>query len=146
MTQDQDNRVIVRRNIRATREELFDAWIDAEGMSEWMCPGDIVSAKVRLDPRVGGALHILMQSPTETHEHTGEFRTMDRPSKLSFTWTAKNMDGQLTLVTVEFREISSIETELILTHERIPRKELRDRYQNGWSKIVSLLEQRVLRR
>jgi uncharacterized protein YndB with AHSA1/START domain len=140
MSQEQGNKVVVRRRIAATREELFDAWIDPEGMRQWMCPGDVVSADVRLEPRVGGALFILMKSPTQTHEHSGEFRVVDRPSKLAFTWTASNLDGQVTLVTVEFLEVSGDETELILTHELIPRKEVSDRYQSGWTKIVEHLE------
>jgi uncharacterized protein YndB with AHSA1/START domain len=141
MSENQDNRAVVRRRIRATREELFDAWTDQEGMRQWMCPGDVVSADVRLDARVGGKMHIIMQSPTATFEHTGEFQVVERPSKLAFTWTADNMDGQITLVTVEFLALSNSETELILTHERIPRKEVTDRYQSGWAKVVSTLEQ-----
>ncbi|HUI81972.1 MAG TPA: SRPBCC domain-containing protein [Bryobacteraceae bacterium] len=143
MSENQDSKAIVRRRMQATREELFDAWTDQEGMPAWMCPGDVVSADMRLDPRVGGKLHITMHSPTATYEHTGEFRVVERPSKLVFTWTAENFDGQITLVTIEFLEVSRTETELILTHERIPRKDLAERYQSGWGKIVATLEQRL---
>ena len=146
MNQDLDEKVIIRRRMLATRQELFDAWTDAEGMREWMCPGDVISAEVRLEPYVGGSLLIIMQSPTEKYEHTGQFRIVDRPSKLAFTWTANAMDGKLTLVTVEFIEVSSKETELILTHEHIPKKEVRDRYQSGWTKIVNTLEKYLQRR
>jgi hypothetical protein len=48
-----------------------------------------------------------------------------------------------TLVTVELFEIDEIETELVLTHENFPRKEVRDRYQDGWGQIISRLEQHV---
>ena len=139
MSENQTSSAVIRRRIQATREELFDAWTDAEGMGEWMCPGDVVSAEVRLEPRVGGTLHILMRTPSRTYEHTGEYRIVERPSKLAFTWTAENMDGKVTLVTVEFREISSTETELVLTHEQIPKPDVRDRYQSGWTKIAGRL-------
>jgi uncharacterized protein YndB with AHSA1/START domain len=145
MSQDQ-NKVVVRRRIAATREELFDAWIDPEGMREWMCPGDVISAEVQLEPRVGGRLFILMKAPTQTHEHTGQFQVLERPSKLAFTWTAGNLDGQVTMVTVEFHKESDSETELVLTHELIPRKEVSDRYQSGWTKIVDHLEKYIQRR
>ena len=138
--------VVIRRRIRASREELFDAWTDAESMREWMCPGDVVSAAVTLEPRVGGGLVIDMRTPQGTHRHTGEFRVLDRPSKVAFTWTADNMDGQVTLVTVELLKISGTETELVLTHQLIPRKEVRDRYQGGWAKILELLERCLQRR
>ena len=145
MSQHHENKVVVRRRIAATQEELFDAWIDPEGMREWMCPGDVISAEVRLEPRVGGDLFILMKGPTRTHEHTGQFRVFERPSKLAFTWTASNVDGQITLVTVEFHKVSISETELILTHELIPRKDVSDRYQSGWTKIVDHLEKYLQR-
>ena len=132
---------MVRKRIAATREELFDAWTDPESMRAWMCPGNVVSAEVELEPRVGGALWIVMRASTsETFEHKGEFQVVARPSKLVFTWMAKAMDWRPTLVTVEFLEIAARETELVLTHEEFPEPEVRERYQSGWERIVHLLE------
>ena len=134
----EDGKVVVRRRIRATREELFDAWMDAEGMSKWMCPGDVVSAQVQIEPRLGGTVVIVMRNPKETFEHRGVFRVFDRPAKLAFTWTANNAPE--TMVTVEFLEASASETELVLTHEKFLDNALRDRYQAGWEKIVRELD------
>ena len=143
---DGGDQVVIRRRINATRRELFDAWTDPEGMREWMCPGDTVSADVEIDPRVGGALLIIMHCPTEVVEHRGEFTIVDPPSKLAFTWIAKSTDLQPTLVTVEFFEITPTESELVLTHRPIRKKEVTDQYRSGWSQIVSRLEQYVQRR
>ena len=35
------SRPVVRvvRRLPASREEVFDAWLDAESLQEWMCPG-----------------------------------------------------------------------------------------------------------
>jgi uncharacterized protein YndB with AHSA1/START domain len=136
-------KVVVRRQIRATRQELFDAWTDPEGMREWMCPGNIVSADVQIDPCVGGHLIIIMRDPTDVFEHRGEFTVVDRPSKLAFTWIAKSTDLRPTLVTVEFFEVTATESELVLTHLEIPRKEVSDQYRGGWSQIVTRLEQYI---
>jgi len=133
--------VVIRRQIEATREELFDAWTDPEGMRKWMCPGNIVSAEVQMDLRVGGALVIVMRGPTESFEHRGEFAVIERPSKLAFTWIAKSTDLHPTLVTVEFFEVSETLSELVLTHVEIPRKEVSDQYQGGWNQIVTRMEQ-----
>jgi uncharacterized protein YndB with AHSA1/START domain len=135
--------VVIRRQIQATRQELFDAWTDPEGMREWMCPGDIASAEVQMDLRVGGQLVIVMRGPTESFEHRGEFTVIDRPSRLAFTWMAKSTDFQPTLVTVEFFEVTPTESELVLTHLEIPRKEVSDQYQGGWTQIVGRLEQYI---
>jgi hypothetical protein len=79
-----------------------------------------------------------MDVPRRRHIGGGSAGASSR-RQTAFTWTANNLDGQPTLVTVEFIEISRTETELILTHEHIPRKEVSDRYQSGWTKIVELL-------
>ena len=135
-----DHSLVIRRRIAATPEELFDAWTDADGMRDWMCPGNIRSVEVRLEPRVGGSLLVIMHDADKTYEHTGEFTIVERPSKLAFTWTAAATDMHPTLVTVEFLPVGEIETELILTHERFPRKESTDQYHGGWSQIVARLD------
>jgi len=132
-------KLVIRRRIAATREELFDAWTDPESMRLWMCPGDIVSSDVEMDLRVGGTFRINMRGPRESYEHGGEFIVIERPSKLAFTWIARATDEQTTLVTVEFFEAGRAFTELVLTHERFPRKEVRARYETGWGQIVDRL-------
>jgi uncharacterized protein YndB with AHSA1/START domain len=132
--------IIIRRRIAASRDEVFDAWTDATGMQLWMCPGNIVSAVVRLDARVGGSLRVVMQSPTGTYEHWGEFTTIDRPRKLAFTWCAKATDFVPTLVTVELFEAPNGHCDLVLKHEKFPRPDARDEYRGGWGQIVTRLE------
>jgi uncharacterized protein YndB with AHSA1/START domain len=133
--------IIIRRRIAASREEVFDAWTDAEGMQLWMCPGDdIVSTVVQLDARVGGALRVIMQSPAGTYEHWGEFTTVDRPFRLAFTWRAKATDFVPTLVTVEFFEVAGGHCDLVLRHEKFPRRDARDQYRGGWGQIITRLD------
>lgn len=143
MSQADARAVVVRRRFRATREALFREWTDPVSMGAWMCPGDILSTEVHMDLRVGGALRIVMQDGERAYEHHGEFTVIDPPGRLAFTWIAAATDGERTLVTVELIAISETETELVLTHEGFPRNDVRDRYQNGWSRIVGRLEERL---
>jgi uncharacterized protein YndB with AHSA1/START domain len=138
--QSDTNKVVIRRRLHATPEELFDAWMDAEGMREWMCPGNILSVEVRMEPRVGGSLLVIMRDADKTYEHKGQFTVVERPSRLAFTWIAAATDMQPTLVTVEFLRINEVESELVLTHEKFPRKEPGDQYRSGWSQIMARLE------
>ena len=131
--------LVIRRRIAATREELFDAWTNPDGMRVWMCPGSVSSAEVEMDLRIGGGLRILMRDAAATVEHHGVFTVIDRPAVLAFTWIAKATDMQATLVTVEFIERGEIDTELVLTHERWPRAEGRDQYRGGWTSILDKL-------
>ena len=132
--------LVIRRRIAATPEELFEAWTDGAAMREWMCPGNILSVEVRLEPRVGGSLVVIMLDANKAYEHKGQFTILERPSKLAFTWIAAATDMHPTLVTVEFLRIGETETELVLTHERFPRQEARDQYRGGWGQIVDRLD------
>jgi uncharacterized protein YndB with AHSA1/START domain len=130
--------VVVRKILPASREEVYDAWLDCEGMRQWMCPGPVTSAEVTLEPRVGGRLRILMKAPKSDYDHTGEFRVLDRPSKLQFTWVSPGTDHQETLVTVELHERGT-QCELVLTHERFPREEAARQHEEGWGQIADKL-------
>jgi len=129
--------LVVRRVIPATREDVFDAWLDAETMAEWMRPGDAFEAKVELDPRVGGKFHILMIHGRDDNDHWGEYLEIDRPSRLSFTWISKNTSMQPTIVTIELREVEG-GTQLTLTHRGLPQPKIDD-HRKGWGMIVEKL-------
>lgn len=47
--------VTIRRTLQASCEEVFDAWLDAEGMPRWMCPGPVTASEVDLDPASAAA-------------------------------------------------------------------------------------------
>ncbi len=131
---DGTHRVVARRRMPAPREMVYDAWIDPEGLREWMCPGDVISAEATLDVRVGGSFRITMKSPTQIHEHAGTYQVVDRPSKLVFTWTAVANPGEITLVTVEFLPHGD-ESEIVITHERFQDPDVAQRYEMGWGTI-----------
>jgi uncharacterized protein YndB with AHSA1/START domain len=51
---------IVQRVLPSPPEIVFDAWLDAEALAEFMCPDPGKATLVECDPRVGGRLRILM--------------------------------------------------------------------------------------
>ena len=134
-TADGKHRMVVRRTMLAPREIVYAAWIDPEGIREWMCPGDIVSAEAELDVRVGGSFRIIMRSKEQVHEHVGTYQVVDPPAKLSFTWSGGNAGSEITLVTVEFIAHGE-ESELVITHEGFTNPDLAQRYEMGWGTIA----------
>lgn len=132
---DGTHRIVVRRRMPAPREVVYEAWIDLDGIREWMCPGDIVSAEAVLDVRVGGSFRIVMKSQDRVHEHTGRYQIVDPPSKLSFTWSGLENPNEITLVTVEFLAHGD-ESELIITHEGFTKSDAAKRYEMGWGTIA----------
>ncbi len=131
------HRVSVRRNMPAPREVVYKAWIDPQGIREWMCPGDAISAEAVLDVRVGGSYRIVMKSRERDYVHTGIYQVVEPNAKLVFTWTQEGNEGT-TLVTVEFLPRGS-ESELVLTHERFTKADVAQRYQSGWGTIAQKL-------
>jgi uncharacterized protein YndB with AHSA1/START domain len=132
----------VRREISATAEELFDAFLDAESLAEFMRPGRDKRSRVTNDPRVGGAFEIMMFSPSgEEIRHWGSYRLLDRPRKLSFTWNSKFAGDHDSLVTVSFLDVPGKKprTEVVLTHAMLPEKEVKG-HTGGWTAIVELLD------
>jgi uncharacterized protein YndB with AHSA1/START domain len=141
----QSGKLVLRRILPASREQVFAAWTDAESMRDWMCPGEIVSAEAHLDPRVGGAYRIVMRDRAGAYEHTGEYLVVEPPARLVFTWIAKNTGGRPTLVTVELFPHEH-GCELVLTHEKLPEGEVLDRYRGGWGQITERLAAHLVRR
>jgi uncharacterized protein YndB with AHSA1/START domain len=132
---DGTHRIIVRRRMPAPREIVYQAWIDPEGLREWMCPGDVISAEAVLDVRVGGAFRIVMKSKENMHEHTGTYQIVEPPAKLAFTWRSIENPSEVTLVTVEFFAHGD-ESELVISHEGFRKSDVAERYETGWGTIA----------
>jgi uncharacterized protein YndB with AHSA1/START domain len=118
----------------ASPEEVFDAWLDAESLKQWMCPGVGTVPAAEVDARVGGRFRIVMRGEHGETEHTGEYREIRRAERLVFTWVSKNTHGRETLVTIELRRAGN-GTELTLAHEGLPDDEARRRHE-GWRSIL----------
>lgn len=100
---------------------------------------------------MGGGYRLSMQDPGDgaVHSVVGEYREIERPSRLVYTWSwegdAAEMEGSAgTLVTVEFHDEGS-HTRVVLTHERFATDAARDLHAGGWAGCLDNLEGRVLR-
>ena len=129
------HRIVARRRMPAPREIVYEAWIDPEGMREWMCPGDVLSVEAVMDVRVGGSFRIVMKGNKQVHEHIGTYQIVDPPAKLAFTWSAVENPGEITLVTVQFLPHGE-ESELVIIHEHFTKSDVAQRYETGWSTIA----------
>ena len=129
--------VIIKRTIRAPREKVFNAFSDPEIMRKWFFPGENWSADVNNDFKVGASYTIKMYTPNgEVYTQTGEYRVINPPEKIVFTWNSSLV--QDTLVTVTFQEVGE-NTEITLTHDLFPNKEVRDKHEDGWTGCLNNL-------
>jgi uncharacterized protein YndB with AHSA1/START domain len=130
--------VVVRRTIAASPEVLFDAWLDPIALATWMRPGSTHSTVATVDARVGGRYEIVMHVDSGTVPHRGEYRAIERPRRLAFTWESPHTGGRATLVTVDF-VARDARTEIIITHEQLPEEKMQG-HTNGWTSALEKLE------
>ncbi len=133
--------VRISKIMPARREDVFNAWLDAEGMRTWMCPGDIKETDVEIDARVGGKFRLVMHGDENDYEMTGEYVEIDPPSRIAFTWVSHTAVAG-SLVTLEFHDRGE-ETELVLTHERLPDTDVAAQHESGWASILENLAGRL---
>jgi uncharacterized protein YndB with AHSA1/START domain len=132
--------VRVRREIAATPDEVFDAWLDPEALADWMRPNSILSTRATLDARVGGHFEVLMRRAEDTILHSGEYRVIDRPRRLVFTWISPSTEQRESLVTVEFHPRGEHITEIVVTHEHLPGDaETLASHTDGWTEAIERL-------
>jgi uncharacterized protein YndB with AHSA1/START domain len=131
--------VQIRRRVRASTEEVFDLWTKPDLMARWMSPyPGAVDCKASCDLRPGGAFSLVMTSAESNREVTGTYVQIDRPRKLVFTWIGPLTNHVNTLVTVELTPHGD-ETDLVLTHERLPTSAIVEGHTRGWGYILDHL-------
>jgi len=131
--------VVVRRTIAASAEDLFDAWLDPQALALWMRPGTIQSTVAQVEARVGGGYEITMQGTSGPIVHKGVYRTIDRPTRLAFTWITAFTENRESLVTVDFIRLGQ-RTEVVVTHEQLPESALPSHHK-GWTSGLEHLDE-----
>ncbi|MCU1465600.1 MAG: hypothetical protein JWM72_1528 [Actinomycetia bacterium] len=132
----------VRREIPASAEDLFDAWLDARSLGTWLKPSGTRETRAETDPRVGGTFRIVMIDDESAMEHTGTYREIDRPRRLVFTWSSPATQFRDSIVTVTFQPSSNSSTLVEIHQIGLPDEEARAAHHGGWSDILRELDRR----
>ena len=135
--------VQVRRRVRAPAEQIFDLWTKPDLMVRWMSPyPGVVDCRASCDLRPGGAFSLVMSSEESSRDVSGTYVLVDRPRRLVFTWIGPLTNNVMTLVTVELHPRGE-ETDLVLTHERLPTPAIFEGHTRGWGTILDHLADAV---
>lgn len=144
-----DQTLRMERTFSESPEEVFDAWTTPEVLERWWAAGDDWQGlPAEVDLRPGGRLRLRMRNP-EGQEFAGggEYREVDRPRRLVYTWTWEDMPDSPnadSLVTVEFHGEDGGATRVVLTHEGLASEESRANHESGWTACFDNLERRAL--
>lgn len=126
-------------------EMIYEAWLDPESVKTWMCPADGVSVPdPKIDAHVGGKFQFDMKVGDNTSlPHFGEYKLLEKPRKIQFTWNSMNTEIQDTLVTIHINPIDSQSCELSLIHEMLPSEESKKSHNGGWNNILTALDKKI---
>lgn len=144
MSEEAPAAAVVRRLLPAPPDVVYDEWLDPEGMTEWMCPAPARPTDISLDPRVGGRIRIEIDDEGFLLSITGEYLQLERPRRLSFTWTSSTWgsEDRASVVTVVLEPHGEEETLMTIRHAQLPPGVL-DAHEAGWSLIAAQLESRL---
>jgi len=132
----------------APRSLVFKALTEPDELAKWWGPSGFTSPSVKVDLRVGGSYRIAMQpSAGDLFYLSGEFREVDPPARLAYTfrWEDPDPDDQETVVTLSLRDLGE-STELVLAQGPFATKPRRALHEDGWTDAFDRLQQLMSRR
>lgn len=128
--------------IDASPERVFRAWTDRADLVEWWgVPGEYQTTTVELDLRVGGRYRFGGTSEAMgVFEVTGEYREIDPPNRLVYTWDPGWDDGAHGSVVALTFEAKDGGTRLVIEHTAFATESARDDHKNGWPAVAAMLK------
>jgi uncharacterized protein YndB with AHSA1/START domain len=135
-----EGRIRIEMALPARIEDVYAAWTQPEAMARWLAPAG--HAEVEADVRVGGHLRLVMIGEGVSIEHTGEYRIVEPPRRLSFTWQSPYTGAEPSVVTVTLTADGD-STNLLLVHERLP-YDAAESHRGGWGAILQRLVEEEL--
>ena len=126
----------MERTFAAPAERVFDAFTSEEVIRRWWhAAPDWDTPEVRVDPRVGGQVRVVMRDPHKDVRYGGggEYVEIDPPRRLVFTWTWDDDREQVQqLIEIEFEESDGVTT-MRFTHNDLWNDEAVASHEEGWN-------------
>ncbi len=131
-----ERRIVISRWLDAPRELVWRAWTERDRLMQWYCPSGFTVLFVENDLRVGGAWRSAMRGPDGSeYIHHGEYRRIDRPSRLVFThsWEKNDLEPPAdTVATVTLTEKDG-RTRMVFEQVGFATFQSGESHRGGWS-------------
>jgi uncharacterized protein YndB with AHSA1/START domain len=135
----------IERVLPVTRAVVFAAFSDPDELAKWWGPERFTVPSLEFNPQVGAGYRIEMQPPEGDPFHlTGEFREVDPPARLvyTFAWEPPDPDDVETVVELSFRDLGQ-STEVVLVQGPFKTEARRELHRNGWADSLQKLERSI---
>ena len=143
MTERADDLVLeLSAELPAGRERVYEALTQPSELARWWGPHGFTIPEIDWDLRVGGVYRLTMQPPEgEAFHLTGQFRGIDPPAALSYTfvWEEPDPDDRETLVSLSLLDAGG-STELRLRQGAFATEDRLALHRGGWSDSFEKLE------
>jgi uncharacterized protein YndB with AHSA1/START domain len=134
---------MISRVVPAPASAVVRAFFVESELAKWWGPAGFTVPALDFDPRVGHSYRIEMQPPEGDSFHlTGEFREVDPPRRLAYTfvWEPPDPDDVETLVELSFRDRGE-STEVVVAQGPFKTEARRELHRDGWTESLDKLEQ-----
>jgi uncharacterized protein YndB with AHSA1/START domain len=127
----QDQPVIIfRRHFHAPARLVFEAWTEPEHLRHWRGPHGFELVACEVDLRVGGGYRFVHRAPDgRLHVFSGQYREIERPSRLVSTFVYEAAPATEALDEVTFEENAG--ATMVTGRSTFPTFEARDLYLAG---------------
>jgi uncharacterized protein YndB with AHSA1/START domain len=127
--------------LRAARPLVFAMHTEPKQLARWWGPEGFTAPSVELDLRVGGHYRILMQPPQgDAFFLSGEFREVDAPARLTYTFRYEEPDPEdrETVVTFSLSDLGA-RTEVVVEQGPFATERRRALHEQGWMETLDRL-------
>ena len=145
MTEHRERVLRIERIFDAPAERVFEAWTNEDVLRRWLYGrANLETPIAEVDLRVGGRIRIVMRDPSGEQEAgaTGEYKVVEPPHRLVFTWIWDDAPDHPQLIELEFSEREG-RTTVRMINSGIHSDERWESQQTGWHFCYDNLE-RVL--
>jgi uncharacterized protein YndB with AHSA1/START domain len=135
-------RLHLERVLPARPARVFEACVEPDQLARWWGPAGFTAPSIELDPRVGGSYRIAMQPPEgELFYLSGEFREVDPPGRLAYTfrWEDPDPNDQETVAELSFNDLDG-SARLVLDQGAFATEARRQLHDDGWSDSLDRLQ------
>lgn len=116
----------MKRKFDALVEKVFDGWTNVEMLKKWMFTMEHTNKVAESDPRVGGIWEIVDHRDGKDYRAIGEYKVVEPPTKLVFTFKMPQFSDLEDDITVEIQPLES-GCEMIFTQE------INVTHEEGWT-------------
>jgi len=135
----------MERVLPKPRAVVFAAFSDPNALVKWWGPKGFTVPSLDFQARVGETYRIEMQPPQgDPFYLTGEFREVDAPARLAYTfmWEEPDPDDVQTVVGLSFRDLGE-STEVAFTQGPFKTEARRALHRDGWTDGFVKLERLI---